>query len=63
MAVIRDLFNDSILDLSWGQIKDQTILLACSTDGTIAAVMLSEDEIGKSLSAEDRVSQRIKFNF
>ncbi|XP_055300313.1 protein HIRA homolog [Sitodiplosis mosellana] len=56
LAVVKDLFSDSILDLSWGQIKDQTILLACSTDGTIAALLLSEDEIGKSLSAEDKNS-------
>lgn len=55
LAVVKDLFSDSILDLSWGQIKDKTILLACSTDGTIAALVLTEDEIGKSLSAEDKV--------
>lgn len=61
LAVIKDLFGDSVLDLSWGKIKDQTILLACSTDGTIAALLLSEDEIGKTLSAEDKVICRIKF--
>lgn len=56
LAVVHDLFEDSVLDLSWSQIKDQTILLACSTDGTIAALLLSEDELGISLSAEDKVN-------
>lgn len=53
--MVHDLFHDSVLDLAWSQIKDQTVLLACSTDGTIAALVLSEDEIGISLSAEDKV--------
>lgn len=56
LAVVHDLFNDSILDLSWSQTKDDTVLLACSTDGTIAALLLSEDELGTSLSAEDKVN-------
>lgn len=56
LFVIQDLFNDSVLDLSWSQIKDQTILLGCSTDGTIAALVLSEDELGTSLSAEEKVN-------
>ncbi|XP_031624833.1 protein HIRA homolog [Contarinia nasturtii] len=56
LAVVHDLFDDSILDLSWSQIKDQTVLLACSTDGTIACILLSEDELGTSLSAEDKNS-------
>lgn len=55
LIVVHDLFTDSVLDLSWSQIKDQTILLACSTDGTIAALLLSEDELGTSLSAEEKV--------
>lgn len=53
--MVHDLFSDSVLDLSWSQIKDQTVLLACSTDGTIAALLLSEDELGTSLSAEEKV--------
>lgn len=53
--MVHDLFEESVLDLSWTQVKDQTILLACSTDGTIAALLLSEDELGISLSAEEKV--------
>lgn len=66
MAVVHDLFHDSVLDLAWSQIKDQTVLLACSTDGSIAALVLSEDEIGISLSPEDKVNNisfKIKDNF
>lgn len=56
LIVVHDLFTDSVLDLSWSQNKDQTVLLACSTDGTIAALVLSEEELGTSLSTEEKVS-------
>lgn len=61
LVVVHDLFSDSVLDLSWSQIKDQTVLLACSTDGTIAALLMSEDELGTSLSAEEKVLKSFLF--
>lgn len=54
LVVIHDLFKDSILDLSWS--RDKNILLACSTDGTVAGFMFSEDELGTALSGEDKVN-------
>lgn len=54
LVVIYDLFQDSILDLSWS--TDGHILLACSTDGTIACLQFSANELGKPLSEEDKVS-------
>ncbi|XP_065366147.1 protein HIRA homolog [Calliphora vicina] len=59
LVVIHELFNDSILDLSWG--PDKCILLACSGDGTVACLQFSENELGTPLSEEDKNSlyQRI----
>ncbi|EDW05919.1 protein HIRA homolog isoform X1 [Drosophila mojavensis] len=44
MIVIHELFNDSVLDLSWG--PQQCLLMACSGDGTIACLQFSEEELG-----------------
>uniref|UniRef100_A0A1B0G8R1 Protein HIRA n=1 Tax=Glossina morsitans morsitans TaxID=37546 RepID=A0A1B0G8R1_GLOMM len=52
LVVIHELFNDSILDLSWG--PDKCILLACSGDGTVACLQFSENELGTPLSEEDK---------
>jgi protein HIRA/HIR1 len=54
LLVIRDLFDDSILDLSWSH--DGYILLACSGDGTIACLQFNEDQLGKPLSEDDKNS-------
>ncbi|XP_075159096.1 histone cell cycle regulator-like protein [Haematobia irritans] len=52
LVVIHELFNDSILDLSWG--PEKYILMACSGDGTVACLQFSENELGTPLSEEDR---------
>lgn len=52
-AVIYDLFDDSVVDLSWS--VEKNILLACSPDGSVACLMFSEEELGTSLSQEDKV--------
>lgn len=54
LLVIRDLFFDSILDLSWSH--DGYILLACSGDGTVACLQFNEDQLGKPLSEDDKNS-------
>lgn len=54
LLVIRDLFEDSILDLSWS--NDGYILLACSGDGTVACLQFNEDQLGKPLSHDDKNS-------
>jgi protein HIRA/HIR1 len=45
--VINDAFDQGVLDLSWT--KDGKVLLACSMDGSIAAVTMSQDELGKAV--------------
>lgn len=52
LVVIHELFNDSILDLSWG--PEKCILMACSGDGTVACLQFSENEFGNPLSEEDK---------
>lgn len=52
-AVIHNVFEDSILDLSWRY--DKLMLLACSTDGTVACLVFDEDELGISLNQEETV--------
>lgn len=43
--VINDAFDQGVLDMSWS--VDGKILLACSMDGSIAAVILTGKEMGK----------------
>lgn len=52
LLVIRDLFVDSILDLSWSH--DGYVLLACSGDGTVACLQFNEDQLGRPLSEDDK---------
>lgn len=50
--VIKDLFDDSVLDISWSSRGD--FLLACSWDGTVACVMFEQAEIGVPLSMDEK---------
>uniref|UniRef100_A0A182IV44 Protein HIRA n=1 Tax=Anopheles atroparvus TaxID=41427 RepID=A0A182IV44_ANOAO len=52
LVVIHDLFQDSILDLSWS--CDGYTLLACSGDGKIACLQFTAQELGTPLSEEDK---------
>ncbi|XP_037920410.1 protein HIRA homolog [Hermetia illucens] len=52
LVVIHDLFQDSVLDLSWG--PDKYILLACSGDGSVACLQFTDKELGTQLSEEDK---------
>lgn len=54
LVVIHDLFQDSILDLSWSH--NGYILLACSGDGHVACLQFNAEELGAPLSQEDRNS-------
>ncbi|KAJ9585378.1 hypothetical protein L9F63_002838, partial [Diploptera punctata] len=51
-VVIHELFNNSVLDLSWSFSGFQ--LMACSWDGTVAYIEFSEDELGKPLTLEEK---------
>lgn len=54
LVVIHELFQDSILDLSWS--THGYILLACSSDGTIACVQFTAEELGTPLTEDDKNS-------
>ena len=51
LFVMHDLFDDSILDVSWSQ--DGYKLLVCSWDGTVAFFDFTEKELGKVLDSEE----------
>ena len=50
LLVLHDLFDDSILDLSWS--ADGYELLVCSIDGSIAYLSFSSKELGLRLSKQ-----------
>lgn len=52
MIVIHELFNDSVLDMSWG--PQQCLLMACSGDGTIACLQFNEEELGTRVSEVEK---------
>lgn len=52
LVVVKDLFDDSVLDISWSERGD--FLLACSWDGTVGCVMFQQREIGIPLSMEEK---------
>lgn len=52
LIVTHDLFENSVLDLSWS--ADGYRLLACSQDGTIAVMIFSPNELGQKLSLDEK---------
>lgn len=55
LLVIHDLFEDSILDLSWSTTSfNTTCLLACSGDGSLACLEFTAEQLGTPLSEDDK---------
>lgn len=52
LVVIKDLFDDSVLDISWS--SNGLFLLACSWDGTVACIVFSHDELGMPLTMDEK---------
>lgn len=52
LIVAHDLFESSVLDISWS--KDGYRLLACSQDGTVAVMIFSPAELGHKLTSEEK---------
>ncbi|CAI5700904.1 unnamed protein product [Peronospora effusa] len=48
LAVIKDCFDSSVTDLTWS--SSQSLLLACSLDGSICCFQFGGDEIGTPIS-------------
>ena len=45
--VVNEAFDQGVVDVSWS--SDGQVLLACSMDGTIAAAILSREEVGRPI--------------
>ncbi|XP_065570912.1 protein HIRA homolog isoform X2 [Artemia franciscana] len=54
LVVLRDLFTEPVLDLSWDYTGRR--LLACSWDGTVAFMEFDKKEVGETLSATEKNS-------
>lgn len=52
LIVAHDLFESSVLDISWS--KDGYRLLACSQDGTVAVMVFSPSELGQKLTSDEK---------
>ncbi|OWZ11587.1 hypothetical protein PHMEG_00015367 [Phytophthora megakarya] len=48
LAVIKDCFDSSVTDLTWS--SSQSLLLACSLDGSICCFEFADEEIGTPIS-------------
>ncbi|XP_074603057.1 histone cell cycle regulator-like protein isoform X2 [Brevipalpus obovatus] len=53
-VVIHDLFDDSVLDISWS--RDGYSLMTCSRDGTVTFLLFESTEIGVQISEEVRLA-------
>ncbi|XP_066956017.1 protein HIRA isoform X2 [Macrobrachium rosenbergii] len=58
LVVIHDIFEDSVLDLSWSNCG--RCLMAVSKDGTLAFINFSMNEIGHPLSEDETNNLHIK---
>lgn len=52
LVVIHDLFDKSIMDISWT--LNGLGILVCSMDGTVAYLDFSQDELGDALNEEEK---------
>ena len=59
LFVIDDFFDRSVSDVTWSQ--DGKVLLAYSMDGSVAAVVLTANEIGKPFKVEEMRNITVKF--
>ncbi|XP_063868138.1 LOW QUALITY PROTEIN: protein HIRA-like [Scylla paramamosain] len=58
LVVVHDIFDDSVLDLSWSSCG--RYLMAVSKDGTLAFISFSTDEIGCPLSEDETNNLHMK---
>lgn len=50
---MEKLFSGPVLDLTWSTVGHH--LLACSFDGTVALLKFSENELGRTISKQEKV--------
>lgn len=52
MTVLNNLFLDSVLDVAWS--ANGCILMACSSDGTVACIEFDKEELGTPLTTQEK---------
>lgn len=50
--VLEDVFQDSVLDIAWS--SNGYLLMACSSDGTVACIQFEKNELGTPLTIEEK---------
>ncbi|XP_063701187.1 protein HIRA homolog [Culicoides brevitarsis] len=50
--VLDDVFQDSVLDIAWS--SNGYLLMACSSDGTVACIQFEKNELGTPLTIEEK---------
>eukprot|EP00794_Sanderia_malayensis_P014352 gene14352-15848_t len=58
LVVIHELFQGSIMDLSWSRCGYR--LLVCSLDGTVAFLSFTPEEMGKSMTDQEKLTYHKK---
>ncbi|WFC97477.1 HIR complex subunit [Malassezia yamatoensis] len=61
LLVARDLFERGVMDLSWS--SDGYTLYACSSDGQVASIVFTSEELGTVLPDQEVVSLRKAFGY
>eukprot|EP00118_Oscarella_pearsei_P022632 m.264331 g.264331 ORF g.264331 m.264331 type:complete len:97 (+) comp40469_c0_seq45:906-1196(+) len=56
LVVTHDLFQQSVIDLSWSSSGYE--LMLCSLDGTVAYVEFTPDELGKPISNDQKAGSQ-----
>uniref|UniRef100_A0A336MWY4 Protein HIRA n=1 Tax=Culicoides sonorensis TaxID=179676 RepID=A0A336MWY4_CULSO len=51
-VVLDEVFQDSVLDIAWS--SNGYLLMACSSDGTVACLQFEKDELGVPLTIEEK---------
>ena len=59
--MVKNMFESSVMDMSWS--RNGYSMMVCSLDGTVAFLSFSQEELGKAMSQEEKVSRRYLISY